>query len=244
MINLFKYNISDNLDKLFSIETKCIVNTINPHSYVVSKKDKVFSDALVNSTVLIPDGIGITIAVKFLTGKSINRITGSDLHDYILNTINYKGGRVFYLGSSNSILEKISDKIQNQFLNIDVGYYSPPFENSFTNEENMKIIDTINQFLPDVTFVGMTAPKQEKWVWENYSAIESKIFASIGAVFDFYSGEKKRSGEKWRKYGLEWLPRLVREPRHLWKRSFISAPLYIKDVIVSKYYSSNNMLIK
>ncbi len=92
----------------------------------------------------------------------------------------------------------------------------------------------INGFKPDILFVGMTAPKQEKWVYVNKEQIEAKVIVSIGAVFDFFAGTVKRSGPIWIKLGLEWLPRLVKEPRRLWKRNFVSTPLFLWDVLKAK----------
>ena len=81
----------------------------------------------------------------------------------------------------------------------------------------------------------MTAPKQEKWVYENQNQINANVITSIGAVFDFYAGTVKRSGAIWIKLGLEWLPRLLRDPKRLWKRNFISTPLFLWDVLKAKW---------
>jgi N-acetylglucosaminyldiphosphoundecaprenol N-acetyl-beta-D-mannosaminyltransferase len=96
------------------------------------------------------------------------------------------------------------------------------------------MINAVNKFSPDVLFVGMTAPKQEKWVYENRHRIKTPVICSIGAVFDFYAGTVKRPGKFWISIGLEWLPRLLREPRRLWRRTLISTPLFIWIVIIEK----------
>ena len=104
------------------------------------------------------------------------------------------------------------------------------------------MINAVNEFNPDVLFVGMTAPKQEKWVYENRHLINAPVICSIGAVFDFYAGTVKRPGKFWISIGLEWLPRLLREPRRLWRRTFISTPLFIWFVLREKLRIRYNIL--
>jgi N-acetylglucosaminyldiphosphoundecaprenol N-acetyl-beta-D-mannosaminyltransferase len=123
-------------------------------------------------------------------------------------------------------------KMESDFSNIWVaGIFSPPFKEEFTHEENLMMIETINRAKPDVLWVGMTAPKQEKWVYENREKLNVKLLGPIGAVFDFYTGKVKRSATIFQKSGLEWLPRFLQEPRRLWKRNLISNPKFILRVI-------------
>ena len=107
-------------------------------------------------------------------------------------------------------------------------YLSPPFKDSFSVEENQKFVSAINEFNPDVLFVGMTAPKQEKWVLQNKSKLNVKIIASIGAVFDFYAGNVKRPSKFWIDLGLEWFIRFLQEPKRLFKRNLYSIVFVVK----------------
>ena len=95
--------------------------------------------------------------------------------------------------------------------------------------------DAINEARPDVLWVGMTAPKQEKWIYENRSGLDVKFIGPIGAVFDFYAGSVKRSHPLFQRMGLEWLPRLIRQPRRLWRRNFISNPSFLLRVALQKF---------
>lgn len=217
------------------LSVKTIINTINPHCYCKAKKDPFYKQALFNSDILIPDGIGIVLAIYFLTGLKIKRYCGYHLHLHLLQKMNESKGKVFYLGSSESTLQMIHERISIEYPNITVASYSPPFHPIFTNEENDQIIASINEFKPEVIFVGMTAPKQEKWVYQNKNQINAKIIASVGAVFDFYAGTIKRSGKFWIFLGLEWLIRLLREPKRLWRRYLISTPCFTWDVILQKF---------
>jgi N-acetylglucosaminyldiphosphoundecaprenol N-acetyl-beta-D-mannosaminyltransferase len=212
-----------------------VVNTINPHCYIVSLKDKTYREALQNSDYLLPDGVGIQIASKILTGKSIKKIAGSDLHSAILKSLNNDRGSCFYLGSSGQTLKNIQQRLSLEYPGIRNGCMSPPFREAFSEEENKKMFDAVNEFGPDVLFVGMTAPKQEKWVYQNRDKLNVPLICSIGAVFDFYAGTIKRPGKFWIKLGLEWFPRLLREPKRLWRRNFISNPQFLFYVFAEKF---------
>jgi N-acetylglucosaminyldiphosphoundecaprenol N-acetyl-beta-D-mannosaminyltransferase len=216
-------------------ENKCIINALNPHSYIIAKKDKVFEESLLSSDVLLPDGIGIVFAAKFLKIKGIKKIAGADMHQYLLAQANEKGKAVFYLGATEITLQRIEKKVQQEYPLIRVGSYGPPFSSVLSKEESNKIVKVINKFKPDILFVGMTAPKQELWVHQHKEFVNAQVIASIGAVFDFYAGSIKRPGPIWIKLGLEWFIRLLREPKRLWKRNFISTPLFLWEVLKEKW---------
>jgi N-acetylglucosaminyldiphosphoundecaprenol N-acetyl-beta-D-mannosaminyltransferase len=218
-----------------NIEKRCIINTINPHSYCVAKKDKKFEEALMCSDILLPDGVGIVLANRIMNGNKIRKISGADIHDYLLEKANNKKLKIFYLGASDKALNLIEKRVLNEFPEIQISSFSPPFKSEFSDKETNNMIDKINSFNPDILFVGMTAPKQEKWVNSNKENIDATVVASIGAVFDFYAGLVKRSGPIWIKMGLEWLPRLLKEPKRLWKRNFISTPIFLWDLFKEKF---------
>jgi len=217
---------------------RAVINTINPHCYIIAKRDRFYSQALHQSDILLPDGVGIIWAIKTLNGQKIKRISGSDLHIDLLQQLQQKGGKVFYLGSSFETLNKIQARVRIEYSNIIIGGYSPPFKAIFSNEDNYAILKAIEDFHPDVLFVGMTAPKQEKWVFQHKEEIDASIIASIGAVFDFYAGTVKRPGKFWISLGMEWFPRLIREPKRLWRRTLISTPVFIWDVLLAKFKQS------
>lgn len=197
---------------------KFTINTINQYSYCVAKEDIDFNHALKASNILLPDGIGIVWAAKLTKNTKIQKIAGADIHEFLLGYLQEFGGSCFYMGSSENVLSKIKERLRNEYPNVKVGSYSPPFKKEFSAEDDNKIIDAINSFSPDVIFVGMTAPKQEKWVIKNEEAIERGIICTIGAVFDFYAGTVNRPNKTWQKLGLEWFGRLVKEPKRMWKR--------------------------
>ena len=225
----------DDLSSIMIDSTKKqVINTINPHSYVMAKKDKTFVDALHTSDALLPDGSGIVLAAKQIEKKNIKKITGTDLHFHLLIELEKINGRVFYMGATQKTLDKIQAKIVIEFPNIIVDSYSPPFKEEFSKRDSEKIVSKVNAFCPDVLFIGMTAPKQEKWLYANKDRLNFKIASTIGAVFDFYAGTVQRPSQFWINLHLEWLLRLLKEPRRLWKRNLISTPLFLWDVLKEK----------
>jgi N-acetylglucosaminyldiphosphoundecaprenol N-acetyl-beta-D-mannosaminyltransferase len=237
-ISLLGYDISLIIPEIDS--QSITLNTINPHSYCIAKSDLKFKNALKSSDVLLPDGIGIVWACKWLLNKRISKISGSDLHDFMLQYALNNSLKIFYMGSSRDTLEKIKSRINSEYPSLEVGFYSPPFSIEFSTEENSEIISSINSYSPDILFVGMTAPKQEKWVFDNKNKISVNAICCIGAVFDFYSGTIKRPHPFWIKMGLEWFIRLIKEPRRLAQRNFVSTPRFILDTIIEKYSLTKN----
>lgn len=216
-------------------EKKCIINAFNPHSYIIAKKDKMFEEALLSGDVLLPDGVGIVFAARFLKIKTLKKIAGADIHSYLLIKANEKGQGVFYVGTTESTVQIIEKKVKEQYPNVRVGSYCPPFAAAFSGVQSDEMIEAINNFKPEVLFVGMTAPKQEMWVHAHKELLKVHVIACIGAVFDFYAGTVKRPGPFWIKLGLEWFIRLLGEPKRLWKRNFVSTPLFLWDVFKEKF---------
>lgn len=214
---------------------KKIVNTINPHSYIVAKSDPVFKQALNASDYLLVDGVGIVVASYILRFKRIARINGPALFDYLINKANVERKKVFFLGSSQSTLNKIEDKLNEKYPFVTADFYSPPFKANFSKEDNKIMIQKVNDFKPDILFVGMTAPKQEKWVYENRDYIKTSMICSIGAVFDFFAETVKMPSNFWIKLRLIWFIRFIKEPRKLWKRNFVSMPLFLLDVFFALF---------
>ncbi|MES2266931.1 MAG: WecB/TagA/CpsF family glycosyltransferase [Bacteroidota bacterium] len=234
-VNFSGYSIFDGSVRQITINGKFIINTINQFSYTIAEKDPEFKLALQQSDILLPDGVGITLAVKLLKKKVIHKIAGNDVHQHLLQKLNDAGGRCFYLGSSERTLNLIRMRIAKEFPNITVGTYSPPFKQLFSEEDSFKMINAVNEFGPDVLFVGMTAPKQEKWIYDHKRAINSNIICAIGAVFDFYAGTVLRPSKYWQSLGMEWFGRLIKEPRRMYKRYLYYGPIFLMQLVKLKF---------
>ena len=218
-------------------EGKLLINTINAFSYDNARKDVLFSEALQKGDVLIPDGISIVKACRFLNAKSQpkERIAGWDLFVYEMEKLNRVGGKVMFLGSSDAVLNLIRQRVAEKYPKIEVDTYSPPYKPVFSDEDNEAMISAINHSNPDLLWIGMTAPKQEKWAYTYLDRLDVHChIGTIGAVFDFFAGTVKRAPERWQRVGLEWLYRLLSEPRRMWRRYFIGNAKFIYYIMVEK----------
>jgi N-acetylglucosaminyldiphosphoundecaprenol N-acetyl-beta-D-mannosaminyltransferase len=221
-------------------DKKLLINTINSHSYNVALNDYEFYNALMKSDILIPDGIGIVYALRFLYNIKIKKIAAYELLLYEFESLNKTGGKCFFLGSSDKVLNLINQRISKEYPKIKVSSFSPPYKPVFTDEENDQMINAVNSFTPDVLFVGMTAPKQEKWAAAHFEKLNAGHICSIGAVFDFYALTIKRAPAWMIRHGLEWLYRLIVEPRRMWRRYIVGNPKFIWFIIKEKFKSSTN----
>lgn len=218
-------------------EGKLLINTINAFSYDNARNDAMFSEALQKGGVLIPDGISIVKACRFLNAKSQpkERIAGWDLFVFEMEKLNRVGGKVMFLGSSDAVLKLIRQRVAEKYPKIEVDTYSPPYKPEFSDEDNEAMISAINHSNPDLLWIGMTAPKQEKWAYKHLDRLEVHChIGTIGAVFDFFAGTVKRAPECWQKAGMEWLYRLLSEPRRMWRRYFIGNAKFLYYIMVEK----------
>ena len=213
---------------------KMLINTINQYSFCIAQEDAAFKKALQGAEVLLPDGMAIVAATRLLTNTKITKIAGAQLHDFLLHKLNETGGSCFYLGASEATLAKITAKVNLEFPKVQVHSYSPPFKAVFTESDNQNMLAAVKAVAPEVLFIGMTAPKQEKWAFEHKAMLQAKTICSIGAVFDFYAGTVKRPSPFWIALRLEWLIRLIKEPRRMWKRYLYYGPIFIGYILREK----------
>lgn len=211
-------------------EGKLLINTINAHSFNTAKKDTLFAEALTNGDALIPDGVSIVKACKWIKAKSQpkERVAGWDLFFFEMNKLEKTGGTVMFMGSSQKVLDLIVKRAAVDYPHLKVVTYSPPYKPEFSDEDNRAIIDAINAAAPDLLWIGMTAPKQEKWTYSHWKELNIHCHVgTIGAVFDFFAGTVERAPLWWQEHGLEWLYRLVKEPKRMWRRYIIGNTLFL-----------------
>lgn len=227
--NILGYNVYAGTVNDWDLNSKMLINTFSPNSYGLARKDKYFKTALENTDVLVLDGIGIALGSMLIHGKNIEKIAGQDCFDYLLEHGNKNGWKIFFLGSSESTLSKIRSRVNKEYPNVKVETFSPPFRSEFTKEDNQQMIDVINAAKPDVLFVGMTAPKQEKWAYQHRDLVNARIISTIGNVFDWYAGNSKRPAQIWVKLRLEWLVRIFHRPE-IFRRNTGNQMMYLRDL--------------
>ncbi len=275
MFRLKNLNILGSKAELAALpEGKLLINTINAHSYNTARKDELFAEALTNGDVLIPDGVSIVKACRWIKAKSLpkERIAGWDLFEFEMNKLEECGMKnvecgannssldnsqsasadhsklkiqnskfrerpltVMFMGSSQKVLDLIVKRAAEVYPHLKIVTYSPPYKPEFSEEDNKAIIDAINAVNPDLLWIGMTAPKQEKWTYSHWNELNIHCHVgTIGAVFDFFAGTVERAPMWWQRHGLEWLYRLLKEPKRMWRRYIIGNTLFLWNMLKEK----------
>jgi len=236
MLQLKTVELLKSKDALSTLsDSKLLINTINAHSYNTALKDKTFQEALLQSNILIPDGASMVLAFKWLRNERIERIAGWDVFQFEMSRLNVKSGKCFFLGSSIKTLQLIKERAKGMYPNIEVHTYSPPYKPEFSAEENKAMIEAVNKVQPDLLWIGMTAPKQEKWAHKHFDQLQvNGHIGTIGAVFDFFAGTVERAPIWWQEHGLEWLFRLLKEPKRMWRRYIIGNTLFLWNIFKEK----------
>ena len=287
----FEYNLNIDMFRLKNLnilcskaelaalpEGKLLINTINAHSYNTARKDELFAEALTNGDVLIPDGVSIVKACRWIKAKSLpkERIAGWDLFEFEMNKLEECGmnnssldnsqsasadnsklkiqnscsGKrlyepsakfrerpltVMFMGSSQKVLDLIVKRAAEVYPHLKIVTYSPPYKPEFSEEDNKAIVEAINAADPDLLWIGMTAPKQEKWTYSHWNELNIHCHVgTIGAVFDFFAGTVERAPMWWQRHGLEWLYRLLKEPKRMWRRYIIGNTLFLWNMLKEK----------
>ena len=293
MFRLKNLNILGSKAELAALpEGKLLINTINAHSYNTARKDELFAEALTNGDVLIPDGVSIVKACRWIKAKSLpkERIAGWDLFEFEMNKFEECGMKnvecgvngeecgmnnfsldnsssasadnscsgkrlyepsaklktqnstlrspqrtVMFMGSSEKVLDLIVKRAAEVYPHLKIVTYSPPYKPEFSEEDNKAIVEAINAADPDLLWIGMTAPKQEKWTYSHWEELDIHCHVgTIGAVFDFFAGTVERAPIWWQRHGLEWLYRLLKEPKRMWRRYIIGNTLFLWNMVKEK----------
>ena len=202
------------------------------HGIMEAHKDPEFKDIVNSTDLFVPDGISLIWVARYLGFPLRKRVSGPDLMEEFFKAASQKGYTSFFYGDTEETLEQLTEKLSADFPDLKVtGSYSPPFR-SLTQEEDAKIVDIINQKNPDVLWVALGLPKQEKWIFEHKEKLNTPVIIGVGAAFKFLSGEVKRAPTWLGEHGLEWLWRFVHEPKKLWRRVCLDIPVFVGLVLL------------
>ncbi len=233
--SITKNELQKALKEVLSGETNPqIIITLNLDFLRIAGKNTDFLHVCNNSLWNLPDGNGITLLLKAKYSQKVKRITGNNLFPILLDIANQQQYRIALVGSSEKVLAKVKDMIakKHQWVAENLLCISPPINFEKDSGLNSRVVDDVISFKPDIVLAALGCPRQELWLWENMEKFKSKINVGVGAVFDFYSGVKKRSPKLFQKLFLEWLWRLLNEPGRLFKRYIIlDLPFFIKSYL-------------
>lgn len=226
-------------DETFSPAVPRYLVCANPHSLEVARKDREFHQALLAADLVTPDGAGIVIASRLLKGRIPERVCGPDILPSLCDHLNrYRPGtRMFFLGSSEENLRELRRRMLTDYPNLVLaGTLSPPYRSEFTPEDDAAMIDAVNRSQADLLWLGLGAPKQEKWAYRHRRRLQVKLIAPIGGAFDWFTGRIKLPPLWMQRAGLQWLHRLAQEPRRLWRRN-LDSPIFLARVLLQKFRS-------
>lgn len=224
-VNFDNYDFNDLLEFMDqAIQTQChtYILTCNVDHVIKLRKDDEFRQVYSDAGAVVADGMPIIWASKLLRKSLKEKVSGSDLFHKLGEAFQERNYKIFLLGAAHGVLEKAVHNLQQSFPRINiVGRYSPSYGFEKNEEENRRIVGMLIESQPDIVFVGVGAPKQEKWIYQYYETYRAPISIGVGATFDFLSGSVKRAPDFMQKTGFEWFWRLAQEPRRLWKRYLI-----------------------
>ena len=185
------------------------VFTPNSEIIMMAYRDEKFRDLLNSSDLLTADGIGVVYASKIVKNPIKERAAGYDIACDTLDKLSKKGGSVYLFGSKPGVAEKAGETITRKYPGIKIAGYSDGY---FNEEKEQTIIENIQRANPDLLFVCLGAPKQEKWIAEHKSNLNAGVCLGIGGSLDVFAGTVKRAPEFFTKHGIEWLYRLMKQP--------------------------------
>ena len=181
--------------------------------------------------MVAPDGMPLVWLGRLSGHNHVDRVYGPDLMLALCDRSTTKGYRHYFYGGDDGVPELLKSKLVNRFpgLNV-VGTFSPPFR-ALSDEEDEKIVEDINDAEPDIVWVGLSTPKQERWMAAHVNRLKAPVLIGVGAAFDFHTGLKMQAPRWIQRGGLEWLFRLLTEPRRLWRRYLRNNPLFILMIL-------------
>ena len=202
------------------------------HGVVEGYKYPEFKAILKSASLSLPDGKWTGRFAAWRRGCVPRQIRGADLLQKFCAVANKEGYRSFFYGDTEEVLSGLTRQLKKQFPDLKVaGTYSPPFR-KLTAEEDAKIMNLINVLAPDVLWVGLGLPKQERWIFEHRDRLHVPVVVAVGAAFKLVSGNVKCSPPWISDWGLEWAWRFLHEPRRLWHRVVIYGPQFVAHAML------------
>ena len=214
------------IEKLLKRRKNHYIITPNAAHIVLFQKDEEFRKAYAKASLVLPDGMSLVWASRFIGPRLKERITGTDLLFALCELSTSKKYTIFLLGAEDKTIKKAKDALLRKFP----GLHITGIHNGYFNDDK-RIIEKINELQPDILFIGIGFSKQETWINKNINQLNVKVAVTIGGVFDVISGKFKPAPRMIQHYGLEWLWRLLQEPRRLWKRYLIGNTIFIWLVV-------------
>ena len=220
------------IDRWIATEVRRYVCVTGVHGVMESQADPALR-AIHNAAGLVtPDGMPLVWLARLRGHRFVERVYGPDLMLAACAHSVGKGYRHFFYGGGRGVPERLAERLQARYPGLEVaGVWSPPF-GELTVDEEQAIVDRINAANPQIVWVGLSTPKQERWMAQNVHRLRASVLIGVGAAFDFHAGMKRQAPRWMQRNGLEWVFRLGSEPHRLWRRYLFNNPAFIWQTLL------------
>ncbi len=207
---------------------RLLIGVVNASKVVSMWQDQLLRDAVLESDIILADGMGVVWASRLLGQPLPERVAGIDLMMQMLECASERGYRVYCLGAEEEVLQEANERITQTYSNINLvgshhGYFMP--------DEEPRVVRRIAAAAPDILFVAMSSPRKELFIANWAGRLKVPVCHGVGGAFDVLAGKTKRAPLIWQTLGLEWLYRTIQEPRRLWRRYLVSNTVFCGMVI-------------
>jgi N-acetylglucosaminyldiphosphoundecaprenol N-acetyl-beta-D-mannosaminyltransferase len=221
----------DTLGQWIAARRQNYVCVTGVHGLMESHRDPELREIHNRAGMVTPDGMPLVWLARAMGFSGVERVYGPDLMLAVCERSAAAGWRHFFYGGSDGIPELLERRLTERFPGLAVaGTYSPPFR-PLTESEDEAIVKRINAASPDIVWVGISTPKQERWMAAHLGRINAPVMVGCGAAFDFHAGVKRQAPRWMMRAGLEWAYRMITEPRRLGRRYLVNNPLFVGLVV-------------
>jgi N-acetylglucosaminyldiphosphoundecaprenol N-acetyl-beta-D-mannosaminyltransferase len=222
----------DTIDAWIAASEQHHVCVTGVHGIMESQRDEMLRRIHNAAGLVTPDGMPLVWLSRLSGRRQVERVYGPDLMLACCARSESREYRHFFYGGGEGVPERLAEHLRRAFPRLQVvGTYSPPFR-ALSIEEDQELVGYINQTDPDIIWVGLSTPKQERWMYDHIGRVRAPVLIGVGAAFDFHAGLKKQAPRWMQRSGLEWLFRLMTEPRRLWRRYLINNPAFVWRVFL------------
>ena len=201
------------------------------HGVMESQRDPQLREIHNRSGLTTPDGMPMVWASHWAGARHVRRVYGPDLMIAASSEATNRGWKFFLYGGKVGVPELLADSLVDRFPDLQiVGSYSPPFR-PLTSTEDDQVVEMINSSGADIVWVGLSTPKQERWMAEHIGRVEAPVLIGVGAAFDIHAGLASQAPRWMQRSGMEWFYRLLREPRRLWRRYLLNNPRFLINIL-------------
>lgn len=239
--NVTMKDILNNITEKIKLDQKLTISFINADCLNKAYENRVYKELLHQADMVLPDGSGINLGCNMIHNPLRENLNGTDMLPFICELSEKKEYKIYLLGSKEGVAELMKNNLIKKYPNLKiVGTH-----HGYINDNNLtqKVIEDINSNQPDILFVAMGAPYQEKFISKYKDKINTNVFLGVGGLFDFYSNNIKRAPLFMRETGFEWVYRMIQEPKRMWKRYIIGNPKFLYRVFKNKKQEDRNVLI-